>query len=217
MKDYVTVAERIGAFYAENPTGSLQSELIELSDSRVVIRGLAYRTPEDIRPGVGTASMHIPGRTPFTIGSEVENTETSAWGRAIAALGFEVKRGIATTEDVAAKSGPVGAVVAEEAKPRATRTRRASPEAVAAMMQPVIGQTEAFELASKAKKDLAWAKSHEAGLTEQQFKALAGFLTKKEHSAEWTTTEVDQIVAFIASPGVEMFKNATFPEPEVAA
>lgn len=102
--DYIPVAERIAAFYKAHPQGSLQSELIELSESRVVMRGLAYRTAEDIRPGIGFSSLEIPGRTPYTRGSEIENCETSAWGRAIAALGFEVKRGIATAEEVRNKS-----------------------------------------------------------------------------------------------------------------
>lgn len=44
--------------------------------------------------------MSIPGATNFTRGSEIENCETSAWGRAIAALGFEVKRGVASKQEV---------------------------------------------------------------------------------------------------------------------
>lgn len=102
--DYIPVNERIEAFYAKYPDGSLQADLIELSDTRVVMRASAYRTPDDIRPGVGFSSLDIPGRTPYTRGSEIENCETSAWGRAIAALGFEVKRGIASAEEVRNKS-----------------------------------------------------------------------------------------------------------------
>lgn len=104
--DYVTVNERIAAFIAKYPEGSLQSELLELTDSRVVIRGLAYRTPDDPRPGIGISSLTIPGSTPYTRGSEIENAETSAWGRALAALGFEVKRGVASAEEVATKAAP---------------------------------------------------------------------------------------------------------------
>jgi hypothetical protein len=105
-EDYIPVNERIGAFYAKHPEGSLQSELVELTESRVVMRAYAYRTPDDARPGIGYSSLEIPGRTSFTKGSEVENCETSAWGRAIAALGFEVKRGIATAEEVRNKAEP---------------------------------------------------------------------------------------------------------------
>jgi len=103
-EDYIPVAERIAAFYAKHPEGSLQGEMVELSETRVVIRAFAYRTPDDIRPGIGYSSLVIPGSTPFTRGSEIENCETSAWGRAIAALGFEVKRGVATAEEVRNKA-----------------------------------------------------------------------------------------------------------------
>ena len=67
------------------------------------MRGIAYRTPDDARPGIGTSSLTIPGKTPYTRDSEIENCETSAWGRALAALGFEVKRSVATADEVAAK------------------------------------------------------------------------------------------------------------------
>lgn len=100
MDDYVPVNERIEAFTKEYPEGSLQSEIVELTDSRVTVKGYAYRKPDDPRPGVGHSSLEIPGKTNFTRGSEIENAETSAWGRAIAALGFEVKRGIASHEEV---------------------------------------------------------------------------------------------------------------------
>ena len=73
----------------------------------MTIKAYAYRMPEDQRPGIGHSSLEIPGSTPYTKGSEIENAETSAWGRAIAALGFEVKRGIASREEVANKQpGP---------------------------------------------------------------------------------------------------------------
>lgn len=103
---YVEVKDRITAFMEKYPDGSLQSEIVEFTDTIVIMKGLAYRTPGDERPGVGHSQMPIPGLTPYTKNSEVENAETSAWGRAIAALGFEVKRSIASAEEVANKQGP---------------------------------------------------------------------------------------------------------------
>ncbi|CAB4153000.1 hypothetical protein UFOVP613_44 [uncultured Caudovirales phage] len=100
LDGYVDVAERIGAFKAKYPEGSLQAEIVELTEKRVIIRAFAFRSPEDTKPGVGTASESIPGATSYTRGSEIMVCETSAWGRAIAALGFEVKRGIATREEI---------------------------------------------------------------------------------------------------------------------
>ena len=109
MKDYVPVNERIEAFYKDFPNGSLQSEIVELTDSRVTVKAYAYRTIDDPKPGTGHSSVNIPGSTPYTKGSEIENAETSAWGRAIAALGFEVKRGISSQEEVRNKKPGRGA------------------------------------------------------------------------------------------------------------
>jgi hypothetical protein len=105
LADYVQVNERIVAFYEKYPEGSIQSEIVSQTDSLIVMKATAYRTPEDHRPGVGHSWLQIPGSTPYTRGSEIENAETSAWGRALAALGFEVKRGIASQEEVDNKNG----------------------------------------------------------------------------------------------------------------
>lgn len=102
---YIEVNERIIAFKAAYPEGSLQAYIHTLTDSLVVMCATAYRTPDDKRPGMGWSSMQIPGSTNFTRGAEIENCETSAWGRAIAALGFEVKRGIASKQEIENKRG----------------------------------------------------------------------------------------------------------------
>ena len=99
-EDYIQVNERIIAFKEEFPEGSLQSEVMSLTDEYVMVKAYAYRTPTDEKPGIGHSGLKIPGATPYTRGSELENAETSAWGRALAALGFEVKRGIASKEEV---------------------------------------------------------------------------------------------------------------------
>src|SRR5690606_34829571 len=57
----------------------------------VAVEAAAYRTPDDPVPGVGLAWEPVPGKTNFTRDSELMNAETSAWGRAIVALGFETK------------------------------------------------------------------------------------------------------------------------------
>ena len=101
---YVSVSERLEAFYKKYPDGSIQSDIVELTESRVVIKAFAYRKPDDPRPGIGHSQLGIPGKTNFTRGSELENAETSAWGRAIAALGFDVKGGVASKDEVDNKS-----------------------------------------------------------------------------------------------------------------
>lgn len=102
---YVEVNKRIESFKEAHPDGSLQSEVVEFGEDIVIMKAYAYRHPDDSRPGIGHSMMNIPGTTPYTRGSEVENAETSAWGRAIAALGFEVHKAIASAEEVAMKAG----------------------------------------------------------------------------------------------------------------
>ena len=103
MDDYVPVNDRIAAFKETFPEGCLQSEITHLTEGLVVVKAYAFRTPDDRTPGVGHSSLEIPGKTTFTRGSEIENAETSAWGRALAALGFEVKKGVASREEVRGK------------------------------------------------------------------------------------------------------------------
>lgn len=123
--DYVQVNERIEAFYKQYPDGSLQSEIVEMTDSRVTVKAYAYRDREDTRPAVGHSYLGIPGSTNFTRGSELENAETSAWGRALAALGFEVKRGIASKQEVQNKR--VDSPLVREAKALGATENRLCP------------------------------------------------------------------------------------------
>ena len=104
MDGYVQVVDRIKLFYARYPEGSLQMgtpTFIDIGDQKWAMgRAYAYRTPDDQRPGVGTAWEPIPGTTNFTRGSEVMNLETSCWGRAIGSLGIGVDANIATLDEV---------------------------------------------------------------------------------------------------------------------
>jgi len=103
--DYIDVATRIIEFREKYPTGSLQQVKLEFvvvnNKDWVVYTAAAYRTPDDTRPGIGTAWEAIPGPTNFTRDSEVQNAETAAWGRAmVAALAVDTKKGIASSEEV---------------------------------------------------------------------------------------------------------------------
>ena len=104
MDGYVQVVDRIKLFYAKYPEGSLQMgtpTFIDIGEQKWVMgRAYAYRTPTDERPGVGTAWEIVPGTTNFTRGSEIQNLESSAWGRAIGSLGIGITASIATLDEV---------------------------------------------------------------------------------------------------------------------
>jgi hypothetical protein len=103
LGDYVEVKDRLAEFFQRFPDGSLQSEVVELTDSRVTVKAWAYRTADDQRPGVGHSYLTIPGMTPYTRGSEIENAETSAWGRALVAVGIAAGKGIASRDEIESK------------------------------------------------------------------------------------------------------------------
>ena len=108
LDQYITVPERISEFYSRYPEGSLQPQnpytpyqVVDMNGRQfIVYTALAYRTPDDPRPGVGVAWEPYPGTTPYTRDSELMNAETSAWGRAIVATGVSASRGIASREEV---------------------------------------------------------------------------------------------------------------------
>lgn len=137
--DYIDVATRIGEFRKKYPDGSLQVldphtpyRMLEIDGATfVVVVAAAYRNPDDPRPGIGMAQEQIPGRTPYTKGSELQNAETSAWGRAIvAALAADTKKGVASADEVRNRRAE------QEAEPIAVRdpgrsrgkTQRSKPE-----------------------------------------------------------------------------------------
>ena len=99
---YKEVSERIQDFRKQHPEGSLQAEIVPSPfEGFVCVKAYAYRTPDDPRPGVGLAWEPVPGKTNFTRDSELMNAETSAWGRAIIAVGAsDAKHGIASANEV---------------------------------------------------------------------------------------------------------------------
>lgn len=117
LKDYVDVAERIRAWYEAYPNGRIETSILSHTDNRVTIKALVFRGElHDINPkdrpynyeeraaGIGHSSMAIPGSTPYTRGSEIENCETSAVGRALVMAGLPSKR-IASDDEIRSKAG----------------------------------------------------------------------------------------------------------------
>lgn len=109
-KDYVDVATRIREFKAAYPDGSLQQVRLEfhtVGDQQFILYVAAcFRTPDDQRPGIGSAWEPVPGKTPYTKDSEVMVAETSAWGRAIVAATGADTKAVASLDEVKARQSP---------------------------------------------------------------------------------------------------------------
>lgn len=108
---YNEVPERIREFRDKYPEGSFQPfdpsnpyRIERIGDQAFVVYvAAAYRDPWDRRPGIGCAWEPFPGKTTYTHDSELQNAETSAWGRAIvAALAADAKK-VATAHDARAR------------------------------------------------------------------------------------------------------------------
>jgi hypothetical protein len=117
--DYVQVHERIESFFARYPDGSIEADppvVVTIGDKTFLsVTARVFRTPDDPRPAQASAWEPFPGATAFTRDSEAMNCETSAVGRAIAFLGFDVKRSVATREDVQARQPAKKAAVKKPA------------------------------------------------------------------------------------------------------
>lgn len=124
--EYITVSERIEKFYAKFPQGRIITTIIEHSAETgfILIRAEVYREPDDALPAATGHAYELKSAGHVQAGSYVEVCETSSVGRALALLGFEVRRGVASREEVirGAKKQQAAAAAAPPA-----RSERASP------------------------------------------------------------------------------------------
>ena len=85
---YATVAERIELFYSRFPEGRINTELVGRDNGEITFKALVYRTAtESLAASTGWASEREGDGDVNTVAC-LENTETSAVGRALANLGF---------------------------------------------------------------------------------------------------------------------------------
>ena len=99
--NYKDVPTRIADFKTKHPEGNLEpldkhrpywfeklpvtierddGTVVEVTRTFIVYVAAAYRSPRDEHPGIGIAWELFPGKTPYTLNSELQNAETSAWG-----------------------------------------------------------------------------------------------------------------------------------------
>ena len=173
--DYIDVATRIIEFREKFPNGSLQQvdiKFIEFANkSWVVYTAAAYRTPDDERPGIGTAWEPVPGPTPYTRDSEAQNAETAAWGRAmVAALAVDTKKGIASSEEVRNRQQ-----VAERPAANPLSESQKKVRELLLKSHPDTADRKSY-LEAKAKRSLAGLYE----LTEEECSAIINELNKEE-------------------------------------
>ena len=118
-KDYETVAHRLARFRVEHPTAWLESKLVK-DDGNVII----FRTAIGFEAGELIATGHaeeVRGSSNINKTSALENCETSAIGRALAAAGYESGGSIASADEVEV-------AVARQAYEKTTKKLQMPPE-----------------------------------------------------------------------------------------
>ena len=207
LDDYIDVAQRVAEFRVKHPEGSLQPlnpeqpfEVRELAGADkngkevrgtfIIYTAAAYRTPDDPRPGVGCAYEVFPGRTPYTAGSELQNAETAAWGRAIvAALAADTRAGVSSQQEVrnrqAERGQSAGDAFEDAAPPPPPRQQQQRPRAVPSAPRPAeaVAPSDDRPWLTQAIERAAALRSEHAGTKlwqETAARARAGEITAKD-------------------------------------
>src|ERR1041385_6735913 len=128
--EYITVHERIEKFYAKWPNGRILTSLVEHSAETgfILMRAEVYRDPEDALPAATGHAYELRSAGHVQQGSYVEVCETSAVGRALALLGFEVRRGVASREEVERGTRKQQAAAASRQTEAARQTEKDGPQ-----------------------------------------------------------------------------------------
>jgi len=87
-EQYATVAERIEMFYLRYPQGRINTELVSRTDGAITFKAVVYRDSNDTRSAATGWASEREGDSDINTVACLENTETSAVGRALANLGF---------------------------------------------------------------------------------------------------------------------------------
>lgn len=110
LNDYVDVATRLRQAHERWPELRIEEHLpqvVTIGDRTFVQATVTvHRTPDDPLPTTATVWEPWPGQTSFSKNSEVMVGNTSALGRALAYMGLEVRKSIASRDEVAARQTP---------------------------------------------------------------------------------------------------------------
>ena len=170
LASYAPVAERITLFYETFPRGRIITELMSRTERDVVFRALVYRDASDADAAATGWAAEREGDGEINTVACLENTETSAIGRALANLGFTASRVRPSAEEMAKASRARARAAAEPPAPAgvyplggahitSVRAARSTPNA--SMTNPVVADllsliTRAERAGLRAKRATRW-------------------------------------------------------------
>jgi hypothetical protein len=97
---YAPVAERIRLFWESFPNGRITTRLVSRTDRDVVFEARVYRASDDSEPAATGWAAEREGDGDVNAVACLENTETSAVGRALANLGFTAAKERPSAEEM---------------------------------------------------------------------------------------------------------------------
>jgi len=174
LDEYITVSERVERFYEKYPEGRIITNVIELNHETgfVLIQAMVYRASTDTQPSATGHASETRGDSYINKNSFVENCETGAVGRALALLGFEVKRGIASREELEKTARMTTDKATARAAGSVSSAAAATPAAPPAAMEDVGARLDAEILQSAGA--LGYDATKVRKWIDQKFKVTGG-------------------------------------------
>lgn len=148
LDNYETVEDRLNKFWKEHPNGRIETELLEQSATRFIIKALIYRSESDDKVWATGHAEETVTTKGVNQTSALENCETSAIGRGLANCGYAAKGKRASREEM----GKVIRLSAEEIKvenpndPWTTVTKPMPSEAQESFVDVVQGIVDSAEV-----------------------------------------------------------------------
>ena len=102
LDNYIPVHERLARFFKDHPDGRVNTSILEhdRENGFVLVEAQIFREQIDSKPASCGHAFEERSVGYVNKTSYVENAETSAVGRALALLGYEIDRGIASREEM---------------------------------------------------------------------------------------------------------------------
>ena len=172
LGDYVDVPTRLAQALKQFPDLRIQETkpIIVTVDNQqyVEISCTVWKDANDLLPTVAYCWEPIPGKSPFTKGSEMMNASTSCLGRALGFLGMGIGKSIASRNEVQARQP---ATVADVSPIRAD------------LEQPFGDTTDTKQYASPKQRGMIRAKAFEKKIGTAELMPYINKLLKNEYSS----------------------------------
>jgi hypothetical protein len=178
LADYAPVSDRITLFYQRYPAGRIVTQLHSRTEREVTFRALVFRGADDRRPAATGWASEREGDGEVNAVACLENTETSAIGRALANLGFTASVRRPSREEMEKAARERARLVA---RPAVVAPSAPEPESVAPV-RVVHGEADPLQRRANAVHDVRTLieRAEAIGFSERRAETLRGALEQPE-------------------------------------